>query len=711
MSTVNSDVTFSKAAPPKPIIGVDQQKCVNCHLCIAVCPVKMCNDGRGDYVNVNSDLCIGCGACIAACKHGARYGIDDFDLFMSDLRKGEKIIAIVAPAVVVSFRGKDLEMNGWLKSIGVKAVFDVSLGAELTTKSYVEYMKDRDPSMVISQPCPALVTYCEIYRPTLLKYLAPADSPMLHTIKMIREFYPEYKDYKIAAISPCYAKRREFDDTGYGDYNVTMKSLGNYFEKQNINLASFNKEPYDNPAAERAVLYSTPGGLMRTAERFVPGISGVTRKIEGQPHVIEYFAHLNKAIEKGAAPLFKLIDCLNCQQGCNGGPGTYRTNELLLDEIEAFVEKRQAERRKEYGSEKSSKKSVKKIDTMLNKYWRKDLYRRTYTDKSDAFKSKIKKPTKEQLVEILKSMRKYDASDMLDCRACGYNSCEQMAVAILNGVNKPENCRHYLYECFRESSEAKQAEIQNIIKTMTTESLEKLCASDEDVVAINEMASELTQSVATSSASIEEIIRGVQSINDILVKNSESIDSLAEATETGKSNIGLVGDIVSKIEGQSSSLDEMSRVIMKISSQTNLLAMNASIEAAHAGDAGRGFAVVADEIRKLADSSNKEAKKIAEVLSEIQDLVSDAFKKTSTAQNQIDNIVSLSNQVSKQELVVKDAVSEQANGGQALLDSLRKMNANTVRVNEAVEKLKKTNETIQDSIRHLGQKGMGEFSA
>ena len=709
MSAMVSGVNFPKGLPPKPVIGVLREKCVNCQLCIAVCPAKMCNDGRGDYVNVNSDLCIGCGACIEACKHGARYGIDDFDLFMSDLRKGTKIIAIVAPAVVVSFRGKDLELNGYLKSIGVKAVFDVGLGAELTTKSYVEYIKDKDPELVISQPCPALVTYCEIYRPQLLKYLAPADSPMLHSLKMIREFFPEYKDCKIAAISPCYAKRREFDETGYCDYNVTMKSLGEYFEANKINLDTFPKTPYDDMDAERGVLYSTPGGLMRTAERFLPGVSNITRKIEGQPHVIEYFAHLNKAIDQGAAPLFKLIDCLNCQEGCNGGAGTYKTNELLLDEMESYVEKRSVRQQKKLKT-LDSPREQKKYNKRLEKYWRKDLYVRTYTDKSEFFTSMIKRPTQEQIQEVFKKMGKTDVRDILNCRACGYNSCEQMAVAIINNCNKPENCSHFLAMRFRASSEAKQAEIQNIIKTMTTESLEKLCASDEDVAAINQMSSELTQSVMSSSASIEEMIKGVQSINDILVSNSESIEHLAKATETGKSNIGLVGEIVSKIEGQSSSLDEMSRVIMKISSQTNLLAMNASIEAAHAGDAGRGFAVVADEIRKLADSSNKEAKKIAEVLREIQDLVSDAFKKTSTAQNQIDNIVSLSNQVSKQELVVKEAVSEQASGGHTLLGSLQKMNANTVRVNEAVEKLKQTNAMIQDSIRNLGQNGIVEFS-
>ena len=127
----------------RSVISVDKEKCVNCQRCIAVCPVKMCNNGSGDYVDFDEKLCIGCGSCIGACTHGARKGIDDSELFFDSLKKGEKIVAIVAPAAIVSFRGKDLELNGFLKSLGVEAVFDVSFGAALTTKSYVEYIKHK----------------------------------------------------------------------------------------------------------------------------------------------------------------------------------------------------------------------------------------------------------------------------------------------------------------------------------------------------------------------------------------------------------------------------------------------------------------------------------------------------------------------------------------------------------------------------------------
>lgn len=115
-------------------------------------------------------------------------------------------------------------------------MFDVSFGAELTVKSYLSYIENNNPELVISQPCPAIVTYIELYQKELIKYLAPADSPMLHTIKMIREYYPEYKDHKIAVFSPCPAKKREFEETGMGDFNVTFDIFKKYMTNNNVDL-------------------------------------------------------------------------------------------------------------------------------------------------------------------------------------------------------------------------------------------------------------------------------------------------------------------------------------------------------------------------------------------------------------------------------------------------------------------------------------------
>ena len=686
----------------RSVISVDKEKCVNCQRCIAVCPVKMCNNGSGDYVAFDEKLCIGCGSCIEACTHGARKGIDDSELFFDSLKKGEKIVAIVAPAAIVSFRGKDLELNGFLKSLGVEAVFDVSFGAELTTKSYVEYIKNKNPDCVISQPCPALVSFIETYRPELIKYLAPADSPMLHCAKMIKEFYTKYTGYKIAAISPCYAKRREFDETGICDYNVTMRSIQSYMEEKNIRIDSFPKVEYENPAAERGVLYSTPGGLMRTAERFVPSISEKTRKIEGNPKVFHYLAKFSEA-NKNKKPCFTLIDCLNCENGCNEGAGT--TNKgMHLDEMESFVENRMHDRRSYWEQKGHSKKSaLKKLNKAIDEFWKPGLYDRTYVDRSAYFHQKIKEPSQEEIQKIYRDMYKKTKSDILNCGACGYEDCEQMAVAIYNGLNRPENCTHYTNILKDIMNEQHQEEVKQSVRKVVETGSEKLTENGRDVQTLATAARDMTESVSTSSSAVEEMIANINSINSILEHNAESVGLLDGATRKGMAGIENVAELVSKIEENSNGLSEMSSVIQKIASQTNLLAMNAAIEAAHAGNSGRGFAVVADEIRKLAENSGSEARKISDVLKNVKQLIDATFKDTGDVQKEFSEVVQLSGTVVEQEQTVRRAISEQNEGGKQLLQAVGSMRELTQTVKERTEKLLTDTNAIKESILELGK--------
>ena len=686
----------------RSVISVDKEKCVNCQRCIAVCPVKMCNNGSGDYVDFDEKLCIGCGSCIEACTHGARKGIDDSELFFDSLKKGEKIVAIVAPAAIVSFRGKDLELNGFLKSLGVEAVFDVSFGAELTTKSYVEYIKNKNPDCVISQPCPALVSFIETYRPELIKYLAPADSPMLHCAKMIKEFYTKYTGYKIAAISPCYAKRREFDETGICDYNVTMRSIQSYMEEKNIRIDSFPKVEYENPAAERGVLYSTPGGLMRTAERFIPSISEKTRKIEGNPKVFLYLAKFSEA-NKNKKPCFTLIDCLNCENGCNEGAGT--TNKgMHLDEMESFVENRMHDRRSYWEQKGHSKKSaLKKLNKAIDEFWKPGLYDRTYVDRSAYFHQKIKEPSQEEIQKIYRDMYKKTKADILNCGACGYEDCEQMAVAIYNGLNRPENCTHYTNILKDIMNEQHQEEVKQSVRKVVETGSEKLTENGRDVQTLATAARDMTESVSTSSSAVEEMIANINSINSILEHNAESVGLLDGATRKGMAGIENVAELVSKIEENSNGLSEMSSVIQKIASQTNLLAMNAAIEAAHAGNSGRGFAVVADEIRKLAENSGSEARKISDVLKNVKQLIDATFKDTGDVQKEFSEVVQLSGTVVEQEQTVRRAISEQNEGGKQLLQAVGSMRELTQTVKERTEKLLTDTNAIKESILELGK--------
>jgi iron only hydrogenase large subunit-like protein/uncharacterized membrane-anchored protein YhcB (DUF1043 family) len=667
-------------SPLTPVIHIDEEKCINCYACITDCPVKLCMDASGDKLNINHDMCIGCGHCIAVCTHKARSYIDETSRFFNDLNNGTKMIAIVAPAAASVFPEKFLNLNGWLKSLGVEAFFDVSFGAELTVVSYLEYIKSKNPKTVIAQPCPAIVTFIEIYHPELIPYLAPADSPMLHTIRLIKEYYPQYEKHKIAVISPCIAKRREFDETHLGDYNVTMLALKNHLESHEKNLADYPEVEYTNPHPERAVGFSIPGGLMDTAERFVPGISRRIYKVEGIHTIYHYLVEISELLHTDI-DLPPIVDCLNCEKGCNGGPGTGNHNKPV-PVLENPIRKRRA-KLEEYHQPHKGEWVYEKYHKVLDSYWKKNLYNREYKDLSG--NNTLKTPNDEELTKVFHSLKKFEKKDIYNCTSCGYQSCETMAKAIYNNLNKPENCAHYNMECLKEQMKTEELnrQLKEHISRATT-LIEKISQTVHD---LNESIDMQAQSVKESSQKTKLMIKSLTSTSEVSKNKQGDIQELLENAAHGQQSMK---DTIQSVQSISESVDGIGstiKIISAIAANTNLLSMNAAIEAAHAGDAGRGFAVVADEIRHLSETTRENSLNISKTLKTIIENITVTSKRSGDTDSRI-------TEMSKQIKGFAETMTE-------LINTLNELSAESRDITSALDSLRDQSATVRTSYTEM----------
>ena len=237
----------------------------------------------------------------------------------------------------------------------------------------------------------------------------------------------------------------------------------------------------------------------------------------------------------------------------------------------------------------------------------------------------------------------------------------------------------------------------------------------KNIEVLNNNIDDQAASVTQSSSSIEEMTANINSVSKILQANKESMDSLEKASGSGLETVNGTTDLTQKVLEQSEALVEASSVIKSIAEQTNLLAMNAAIEAAHAGESGKGFAVVADEIRKLAEESGSQGSKIQDALAGVKTSIDQIADSQKNVQTQFGTIFELTKTVSSQERVINDAMQQQNEGGRQILEAIKQINVITSDVKSGsnqmlegsrqvsieMDKLAKMTETVHASMNQM----------
>ncbi len=596
------------------------ENCIGCNKCISVCSCmgacQAAEDMNGNnIIQVDSDRCIACGACFDVCEHEAREFNDDTEKFFADLKAGQSISILLAPAFKANYPREYESILGILKDAGVNRIVSISFGADITTWAYINYIQKNNYLGGISQPCPAVVGYIEKYVPELLPKLFPVHSPMMcgaiYTKKVMGV------SDKLAFISPCIAKYNEIHDPntdGYISYNVTFDHLMKYIKSHHL---SSSRSVTDEIEYGLGSYYPTPGGLKENVY-WLLGESVFIRQMEGEKHMYHYLMKNKDKLRSGQLP-YLFVDALNCSAGCLYGTGCESEKDGNDDILAEMLRIREESKTTKRNSPWSKANSPAKRLALLNKQF-KDLdlndYIRRYTNKSSS--CSFKKPTASELDAVFNSMNKITKEDRkINCSCCGYETCELMATAIHNGFNHKENCIYYVKSLVE--SEKYQAE---------------------------QLSNEVESEKSKLEAGNQKIIDIVKEINEKFDDLNCSLDSLAESnTSNASESCEISEDIVnvsSFCDNLVKSLEEIRVILQEISSnneeitaiasQTNLLALNASIEAARAGELGRGFAVVAEEINNLAAESSNSAKKSSESQSKIttfiNNIMSEAGKLT-----------------------------------------------------------------------------------
>ena len=390
-------------------LTLKKSNCKNCYKCIRHCPVKSIRFS-GNQAHIIGNECILCGQCFVVCPQDAKQIVSEVEKVKVLIQSGDPVFVSLAPSFIANYHGVGIEsMRRSLKQLGFFDVEETAIGATFVKKEYERMLATGDRDVVISSCCHSINLLVQKQFPSLLVYLADVQSPMQAHCADIKRRYP---NAKCVFIGPCVAKKDEADHfKGIVDAVLTYDELTNWLKEEKVELLP--EVHHDENTRTR--LFPTTGGILKTMEQNAPGYTYLA--LDG----VENCMAALRDIENGKIHKC-FIEMSACVGSCIGGPvmEKYHNDSFVNDFISVS----------EYAG---------KLDFDVQQPSEEDLRKRM------SFIEKINKtPSEREINAVLRQIGKYKPSDELNCGTCGYNTCREKAIAIIQGKAEASMCLPYL---------------------------------------------------------------------------------------------------------------------------------------------------------------------------------------------------------------------------------------------------------------------------
>ncbi|MEI7816957.1 MAG: [Fe-Fe] hydrogenase large subunit C-terminal domain-containing protein, partial [Desulfuromonadales bacterium] len=392
----------------EPIITY-KERCRRCYSCVRSCPVKAIKVDGG-FAQIMYDRCIGCGNCLS-CPQNAKAVVNRMVMTQEMLASGSPVVAVLGcsfPAFFNTLRPGQLVAA--LKSLGFSEVHEGAYGARMIASSYRNSLESSEQPL-ISSHCPAVVDLIERHYPSLVTNIMPVVSPMIAIGRYIKSILGA--ETRVVYVSTCIAAKFEIQSEVNGaiDVVLTYQELDKLLKNRGITPASLAEMPFDGIDPDDGRLFSLTGGPIKVFDIKTDFQDNETISAEGEAHTIGIIRDLAAG---RISPSF--VDLRFCDGGCVDGPARDK-------QLNHFF------KRKLIVCHNSAKPPYETAAHYRSNLQIPDLAR-SYTNKAQ----KLAMPGKNDVKRILHSINKFAQGDELNCRACGYNTCRELAVAVFQGL-------------------------------------------------------------------------------------------------------------------------------------------------------------------------------------------------------------------------------------------------------------------------------------